>query len=154
MLETLEFATGFAHMEWYRKSNGEAVFGEIAARPPGAHTVDTMNFASDIDLFTGWAEAAVHHTFSLEFERLYNCAIVYKRAQGQGRIERIEGLDGIIESFGEHIAAIELLPVGAHRRDWVRTLLSDGFVFVRHPDLAATMEMVDRIGSDLHLFAS
>ncbi|HVT02930.1 MAG TPA: hypothetical protein VHL58_06085 [Thermoanaerobaculia bacterium] len=154
VLEALGYKTGFAHMEWYRKSDGEAVFGEIAARPPGAHTVDTMNFASDIDLFTGWAEAVVHHTFSLKFERLYNVAIIYKRALGQGRIQRIEGLDRIIESFGEHIAAIELLPIGAHRRDWVRTLLSDGFVFVRHPDLAKTMEMADRIGTDLQLIAS
>ena len=153
MLKTLGHQTGFAHMEWYRKSNGDAVFGEIAARPPGAHTVDTMNFASDIDLFTGWAEAVVHHSFNLKFERLFNCAIVYKRAQGQGHIDRIEGLDRLIDSFGGHIVAIELLPVGAHRRDWVRTLLSDGFVFVRHPDLGATMEMADRIGSELQLYA-
>jgi len=153
VLKTLGHQTGFAHMEWYRKSNGDAVFGEIAARPPGAHTVDTMNFASDIDLFTGWAEAVVHHSFNLKLERLFNCAIVYKRAQGQGHIERIEGLDRLIDSFGEHIVAIELLPVGAHRRDWVRTLLSDGFVFVRHPDLGATMEMADRIGSELQLYA-
>jgi hypothetical protein len=113
-----------------------------------------MNFASDIDLFTGWAEAVVHGTFSLQFERLYNCAIVFKRAQGQGRIERIEGLDRILASFGEHIAAIDLLPIGAHRRDWVKTLLSDGFVFVRHPDLNATVEMADRIGTDLQMYAS
>jgi hypothetical protein len=154
VLKALGLKTGFAHMEWYRKSNGEAVFGEIAARPPGAHTVDTMNFASDIDLFTGWAEAVVHHKFSLNFERLYNCAIVYKRARGEGRIQRIEGLDRIIEAFGEHICGIELLEIGAHRRDWVKTLLSDGFVFVRHPDLDKTMEMADRIGTDLQLFAS
>lgn len=154
VLDALGQETGFAHMEWFRKSDGTAVFGEIAARPPGAHSVDTMNFANDIDLFTGWAEAVVHGTFSLQFERLYNCAIVFKRAQGQGRIERIEGLDRILASFGEHIAAIDLLPIGAHRRDWVKTLLSDGFVFVRHPDLKATAEMADRIGTDLQMYAS
>lgn len=154
VLRALGHGTGFAHMEWYRKSDGEAVFGEIAARPPGAHTVDTMNFANDIDLFTGWAEAVVHGTFSLEFERLYNCAIVFKRAQGHGRIQRIEGIDRILGSFGEHIACIDLLPIGAHRRDWVRTLLSDGFVFVRHPDLSATIEMADRVGMDLQMYAS
>jgi biotin carboxylase len=153
VLEALGQVTGFAHMEWYRKSDGDAVFGEIAARPPGAHTVDTMNFASDIDLFTGWAEAIVHGTFSLRFERLYNCAIIFKRAQGEGRIQRIEGLERIMAEFGQHIPAIDLLPIGAHRRDWVRTLLSDGFAFVRHPDLTATTEMADRIGTELQLFA-
>lgn len=153
VLRALNHRTGFAHMEWYRKSDSEVVFGEIAARPPGAHTVDTMNFASDIDLFTGWAEAVVHGTFGLRFERLYNCAIVFKRASGQGRIRRIEGLERILASCGEHIPCMDLLPIGAHRRDWVRTLLSDGYVFVRHPDLAATCEMADRIGTDLQLYA-
>ena len=153
VLRALKHQSGFTHMEWYRKSDGEVVFGEIAARPPGAHTVDTMNFASDIDLFTGWAEAVVRGTFDLEFERLYNCAIVFKRASGQGRISRIEGLERILASFGEHIPCIDLLPIGAHRRDWVKTLLSDGFVFVRHPDLETTCEMADRIGTDLQLYA-
>jgi formate-dependent phosphoribosylglycinamide formyltransferase (GAR transformylase) len=153
VLSALGHKTGFAHMEWYRTSDGDAIFGEIAARPPGAHTVDTMNFASDIDLFTAWSEAVMLGTWSLRFERLYNCASIFKRASGQGRIQRIEGLDRILSSFGEHIAAIDLLPIGAHRRDWVRTLLSDGFVFVRHPDLGATVEMSDRVGTDLQIFA-
>jgi hypothetical protein len=130
------------------------VFGEIAARPPGAHSVDTMNFVCDIDLFTGWAEAVVHGRFTLDFERLYNCAIIFKRAQGQGYIKRIEGLDRILASFGEHIPALELLPIGAHRRDWVKTLLSDGFVFVRHPDLDTTAELADRVGTELQMFAA
>ena len=153
VLRALKHQSGFTHMEWYRKSDGEVVFGEIAARPPGAHTVDTMNFASDIDLFTGWADAVVNGTFDLQFERLYNCAIVFKRASGQGRISRIEGLERILASFGEHIPCVDLLPIGAHRRDWVKTLLSDGYVFVRHPDLDATCEMADRVGTDLQLYA-
>jgi len=154
VLKALGQQTGFAHMEWFIKSNGEAVFGEIAARPPGAHTVDTMNFVSDIDLFAAWAEAVVHGTFSVEAELLYNCAIIFKRAQGQGYIRRIEGLDRILAEFGEQIPALDLLPVGAHRRDWVKTLLSDGYVFVRHPDLAMTTEIADRVGVELQMFAS
>jgi hypothetical protein len=46
-----------------------------------------------------------------------------------------------------------LLPVGSQRRDWRKTLVSDGFVMLRHPDLATTMEMADRVGSELHLYA-
>ena len=153
VLKALDYESGFTHMEWYLKSDGEAVFGEIAARPPGAHTVDTMNFASDIDLFTGWAEAVVDGAFHADVQRLYNCAIIFKRAQGQGHIQRIEGLDRILASYGEHIPAMELLPVGAHRRDWVKTLLSDGFVFVRHPDLDTTCDIADHVGTDLQMYA-
>jgi formate-dependent phosphoribosylglycinamide formyltransferase (GAR transformylase) len=153
LLKAFDHESGFTHMEWYLKSDGEAVFGEVACRPPGAHTVDTMNFANDIDLFHGWAEAVVNGVWTKEFERLYNCAIIFKRAQGRGRIQRIEGLERILASFGEHIPAFDLLPIGAHRRDWVKTLLSDGYVFVRHPDLDTTCEMADRVGTDLQLYA-
>jgi biotin carboxylase len=45
VIRALEFESGFTHMEWYRKADGEVVFGEIGARPPGAHQVDQMKFA-------------------------------------------------------------------------------------------------------------
>ena len=153
VLKALNFRTGFTHMEWYRKEDGEAVFGEIAARPPGANTVDLMNFASDIDLFTGYAEAEVHGRFTQKLERKYNAVNVFKRAQGKGRIQRIEGLDRIKRDFGPHIAHIDLLPVGAPRRDWVQTLVSDGYVVLRHPDLSTLMRMADSVATDLRLYA-
>ncbi len=53
VLRVLGFRDGFTHMEWYRKADGEVVFGEIGARPPGARTVDVMNYATDSDLFLG-----------------------------------------------------------------------------------------------------
>ena len=36
VLKALGFTTGFTHMEWFLKPDGEAVFGEIGGRPPGA----------------------------------------------------------------------------------------------------------------------
>jgi len=102
----------------------------------------------------GFYQAVVDGTFSpAAAPRLYNCAIIFKRARGHGHIQRIEGLDRILGSFGEHIPALDLLPVGAHRRDWVKTLLSDGFVFVRHPDLGTTCELADRVGTELQMYA-
>ena len=153
VLGALGFRTGFTHMEWYRKADGEVVFGEIAARPPGARSVDVMNYASDIDLFTGWAEAVIHGRFSQRVERRYNAAIIFKRAQGSGRIYRIEGLERLLNHFGEHIVCIDLLPLGAPRRDWHQTLLSDGYLIVRHPDLQRTLEIADAVGTDLQLYA-
>jgi len=153
VLQAMHFRTGFTHMEWHLKADGEAVFGEIAARPPGAFTVDIMNYASDIDLFRGWAEAEVHGRFTQPIERRYNCASIFKRAQGQGRIQRIEGLGELMAEFGPHIVNVDLLPIGAQRRDWLQTLISDGMVVVRHPDLAMTIHMADRVGTDLRLVA-
>ena len=147
VLKALDFGTGFTHMEWFYTPKGEAVFGEIAARPPGAHTVDLMNFVGDIDLFDGYAEADLTGTFSGSLARKYNAANIFKRAQGTGRIRRIEGLESIMARFGEHIVHVDLLPVGAERRNWIQTLVSDGYVVVRHPDLQACYEIADAICS-------
>ncbi len=153
VLKALGFRTGFTHMEWFLTDKGEAVFGEIGARPPGARSVDIMNYASDIDVYTGWAEAVCHRRFSQKIERKYNAAVIFKRARGEGRIRHIAGLAPILRDLGPHITGIDLLPIGAMRRNWKQTLVSDGHIFLRHPDLASAMSMADRIGTDLQIFA-
>jgi len=153
VLRALEFAEGFTHMEWFLKPDGEAVFGEIAARPPGALSVDLMNFACDIDTYVGWAEAVCHGRLGQEVRRSYNAAVVFKRATGQGRIQEIRGLERLVARYRPHIVSVDLLGVGSPRRNWKQTLLSDGNVIVRHPDLQATLEMADRFGTDLQMVA-
>jgi hypothetical protein len=154
VLRALGFRTGFTHMEWFRKAGGEAVFGEIAARPPGARSTELMNYGCDIDVFRGWAEAVCHRRWSQAVERKYNAAVIFKRAQGQGRIRRIEGLEGLLERYDSSIVCVNLLPLGAPRRNWKATLISDGYLIVRHPDLGACLEMADRVGTHLRLIAA
>ena len=153
VLDAMGFRDGFTHMEWYLKADGEVVFGEIGARPPGARTVDLMNFTVDDDLYTAWAHAVVHGALPHPVERRYNAASVFKRASGQGRIQHIEGLGRLMAEYGEHVVALDLLPLGAPRRDWLQTLISDGMVAVRHPELATTLEIADRFASELQLYA-
>lgn len=153
VLKALGFETGYTHMEWFRKPDGEAVFGEIAARPPGAHLVDLINYASDVDTFTGWAEAVCHHRFTQPVERKYNAAFIFKRAEGRGRIQRVEGLANLMAELGEHVTVVDLQPIGSPRRDWKQTLVSDGMIIVRHPDLQRTFEMADRFANELRLYA-
>jgi hypothetical protein len=154
VIKALGFRDGFTHMEWYRKADGEVVFGEIGARPPGARTVDVMNYAVDADLFAAWADAVTNGRISQPIERRYNAASIFKRAQGAGRITHYDGLDRLLAEYGEHVVALDLLPVGAPRRDWRATLISDGMVIVRHPDLAKAIEISDRFAADLHLYAA
>lgn len=149
----LGFRTGFTHMEWFRTPAGEAVFGEIAARPAGARLVHAMNYCCDIDLFAGWAEAACFGRFSQSRARPWNAGLVFKRARGEGTIRRIEGLEGLLARFGEHIACIDLTPVGQPKRDHRKVLVGDGWIVCRHEDLARTIEIADRIGTDLVLHA-
>ena len=152
-LKVLGFRDGFTHMEWYRKADGEVVFGEIGARPPGGRLVDVMNYATDADLFLAWAEAITQGTISRPIERRYNAAVIFKRARGAGRITGYEGLDHLMAEYGEHVAALELLPVGAPRRDWRAAIISDGMVIVRHPELSKILEMTERFAAELHLHA-
>ena len=153
VLAALGFRDGFTHMEWYRKSDGEVVFGEIGARPPGARTVDVMNFATNNDLYIRWAEAIVHGRFSGPIERPFNAASIFKRATGAGRIAAVEGLDALLAEYGQHVAMIDLLPIGAPRRDWRAVIVSDGMVVIRHPELSATIEIADAFAARLQLHA-
>jgi biotin carboxylase len=154
VIDALGFRDGFTHMEWFRTAKGEAVFGEIGARPPGARTVDVMNHACDTDLFRAWAEAILHGRIPWAVERRYNCASIFKRAKGEGTIRRIEGLDRLRRELEPWIVHVDLVPVGSPRRDWRQTLLSDGIVILRHPLLAECLRMADRVGRELQLFAA
>jgi hypothetical protein len=142
------------HMEWFRKPDGEVVFGEIACRPGGAKVVDLMNYTSDIDLFREWARAVCWHAFNGSRDRKYNVGIVFKRAQGQGRISAITGLTEYYQRFRPHIVADTLLRPGETRRDWKQTLLSDGYLVVRHPDWETARRMTFAAATDVQLYAS
>jgi hypothetical protein len=113
-----------------------------------------MNYATDADLFTAWAQAVTHGRISQPIERRYNAASIFKRASGAGRITHYEGLDRLLAEYGPHVAAIDLLPPGAPRRDWRATLIADGMVIVRHPELPQALMMARRFASDLRLYAS
>jgi hypothetical protein len=154
VLPALGFRSGFTHMEWYRKADGEAVFGEIGGRPPGARVVDLMNYATDGDLYVAWAEAVVHGRLSQTLDRKFNCGCVFKRARGLGRITHVEGLDRLLADYGDHVVVVDLLPIGAPRRDWRAVLISDGMIIVRHPELQQVIDMTERIASDVHMYAS
>jgi hypothetical protein len=153
VLAALGFTTGFTHMEWYRTADGEAVFGEIGARVAGARVADLMNIATDGNVYVGWAEAVLHGRLSRPLERRYNAGAIFKRAHGDGAITRVEGLDKLLAEYGGAVALVDLLPIGAQRRDWQATVVSDGTVIVRHPQLQRVIEMTERFASDLQLYA-
>jgi hypothetical protein len=149
----LGMGTGITHMEWFRKADGTAIFGEIACRPPGANMVDLMNYADDQDLYRDWASALVHGRVAERPPRPWSSAIVFKRAEGQGRIRHIEGLDRFRRRHSQWIARVDLLPVGAPRRDWTQTFLSDGNLVVRHPEDGGALELAREAASSIRMYA-
>ncbi|HWH99680.1 MAG TPA: hypothetical protein VNT27_05070, partial [Propionibacteriaceae bacterium] len=83
----------------------------------------------------------------------FNSGGVFKRAHGAGRITHIDGLDKLLAEYGQHVVLVDLLPIGAPRRDWRATMISDGIIVVRHPELQPVIEMTERFASELHLYA-
>lgn len=154
VLEALGFQTGFSHMEWFRTPSGEAVFGEIGARPPGGRLVHVMNVSCDGDLFRAWAEAVCRGAIGAELRKNWNAAVIFKRAQGEGpRIRAVEGLGPLLSRYGEHVSVLDLNPVGAPRRDWRQVIVGDGWIVVRHPDLPTLLSIADRFSADLRILA-
>ncbi len=153
VLSALGMGDGFTHMEWFLTPKGEAVFGEIGCRPGGARLVDQMNYTCDIDLFREWARVACWKSFDAPTERKYNCGIIFKRAKGRGRITRITGLKSYLRRFGDHVVEEKLLRPGTPRRDWKQTLLSDGWIMMRHPDWDEAMRISFAAATDVTLYA-
>jgi hypothetical protein len=153
VLDALGFQTGYTHMEWYRTASGEAVFGEIAARPPGARVVDLINYATDGDTYAGWAQAVLHGRLQQPLAQRFNAGSIFKRARGIGRISGVAGLDALRAAYGEDILLVDVLPIGTPRRDWRTTVVGDGWVVVRHHELPRVLEMTERFASDLQVYA-
>ena len=154
VIAALDFTAGFTHMEWYRKADGEVVFGEIGARPAGARVADLMNFATDGDVYVAWAEAVVHGRLSQPLERRYNAGAIFKRAQGAGAITRSTGWRSCSPSTATRCVAGG--PAAGRRAiggTGARRSTSDGMVIVRHPELQRVIEMTERFAADLQMYA-
>ena len=95
----------------------------------------------------------MHGRLSRPLEHRYNAGSIFKRAQGAGAITRVDGLERLLAEYGDSVMLVDLLPVGAHRRDWRATLICDGMIIVRHPELQRVIEMTERFAADLRLYA-
>lgn len=153
VVRALGMQTGFVHMEWFRNTRGDVVFGEIGCRSGGGHLVDQMNFTGDVDLFREWSRAVCWKTVEPCQARRWNVSLVFKRARGQGRIQRIEGLEGFRRRWGRHLFLDQLSRPGTPRRDWKQTLVSDGFVVLRHADWDGLMAVQQDFTANVHLYA-
>ncbi len=56
--------------------------------------------------------------------------------------------------FGRWVVEERLLPVGAPRRDWKQTLVSDGYLLVRHPEWDEAVRMAYAAATDVTMYAS
>ena len=67
-----------------------------------------------------------------------------------GRID----LDAYRRRYGDWLVEENLLPVGANRRNWKHTLVSDGYLLLRHPDWEEAKRMAHAAATDVTMIAS
>jgi hypothetical protein len=83
----------------------------------------------------------------------YNVGMITKRARGSGRITGISGMDQLMAEYGSNVVLVDLLPIGAPRRDWRASTVGDGILMVRHRELQRVIEMTERFAGDMQLHA-
>ena len=130
-VEALGMASGFTHMEWFRRPDGSVAIGEIAARPPGANIVRLTSLAYDTDMYRAWARAVVDEAYDGPWERRYATGCAFLRGAGQGRVVAVDGLDEAQAKVGQWVVDAKLPTPGRPKRD---TYEGDGYAIVRHPD--------------------
>ena len=55
--------------------------------------------------------------------------------------------------YGEHVVEEKLLRPGTPRRNWKHTLLSDGYLIVRHPDWRTAYELANIAATEITMYA-
>jgi biotin carboxylase len=138
-LRALGMPDGFAHMEWFLRPDGRPVVSEVGARPPGAHFMEMIGYAHDVDIWAKWAELAVFDRWSMP-ERSWAVGCAYLRgtaAPGATRVAAVHGLEEAQAKFGAWVIDRKLPKVGAPK---AKSYEGDGWVIVRHP----STEMVKR----------
>jgi len=140
-LKALGLTTGFAHMEWFRMEGGRVAISEVGARPPGAQFTTLMSFAHDVDMYRLWAGLAALDVFKAPL-RKYAVGCAYLRAQGQGRVRQVLGLDQIARELGPLVVEAKLPQAG---QPTAGTYEGEGFLIVRHPDTAVVEDALKTI---------
>src|SRR5689334_1312449 len=140
-LAALGLVTGFAHMEWFRMPGGRVAISEVGARPPGAQFTTLMSFAHDTDMYKAWAGLAALDTFP-QLVRKYAVGCAYLRAQGQGRVRQVLGLDQIANELGPLVVEAKLPQAG---QPTAGTYEGEGFLIVRHPETGVVEDALKTI---------
>jgi biotin carboxylase len=80
VVKKFDIRAKFFHLEFLKDRNTNKFYVlEMNCRPPGGYTVDLMNFASDINVYQGWADIVTDNSFHYEIERKYYAAHISRK---------------------------------------------------------------------------
>jgi carbamoylphosphate synthase large subunit len=153
VISALGIETSATHMEWFFGPKG-LKFSEIGCRPPGVGAWDLYSAGNDIDLYREWANGIVHGATSAAPSRHYASGIVALRPDRDGQITGYSGVDELQEQYGEWVIDAHLPPPGTPTQPVEAGYMANAYVRMRHPDYETLRDMLDAVGSTLHVYAS
>lgn len=106
MLDIFQVRERFFHFEFFRRPDGSLVALEVNMRPPGGPSIDMMNYAHDIDLYSEWAHIVVHNHFNSPVHRKYFCCYTGRKHARSYRHSHQE----IMQRYGDAIVDHGYLP--------------------------------------------
>jgi len=140
-LEVLGMHTGLCHLEWFRRRDGSIAISEVAARPPGAHIMDLVSYAHDIDFDEAWVRLMVLGTFEPP-PRKWSAGIAFLRGQGEGRVKAVHGIEEAAREVGPLVVASKLPSIGQAPAGGYE---GEGFIIVRDRETAVVEQALKSI---------
>jgi hypothetical protein len=140
-LRALGLATGFTHMEWFRRPDGSVAVSEVAARPPGGQITSMLCYAHDFDFYRGWAGLMVYGSFPPP-ERSWAAGTAFLRGQGTGQVRAVHGLDRLPAEVSSLVVESRLPAPGQMSS---ASYEGDGYVIVRHPDTGVVADALRQL---------
>jgi hypothetical protein len=98
-LRAFEVRDGFFHFEFFRLADRSYVALEANLRPPGAWSIDMLNYGGAIDLYAVWADMVVGRAPAPSKERPLHCAYAGRKDTLRHRLSH----DEVLERFGRSI---------------------------------------------------
>jgi len=140
-LDALGMQTGMSHMEWFRRKDGTLAISEVAARPPGAQFTTLISRACDFDVIRAWAKLMVYGKAEIPKIK-YTSGAAYLRGQGNGRVNKVEGLEEMRSKFNDIITDIRAPKAGQEKS---ASYEGEGFVILRHKDSSVVENALEEI---------
>jgi hypothetical protein len=146
-VRALEVGNAMTHLEGFL-DDGRVWFTDATLRPAGARIGPMLAFAYDIDPYHVWARVAVDGCFDGPWERKYAVGTLFLRGPGQGKVQRVEGVDEVRQRVGGWLVDSRVPRTGAPRSE---TYTGDGYITVRHHDTDMVQSYLDFIQNTLKI---
>lgn len=147
-VRALSVGNAMTHMEGFLLDGGGIGFTDVTLRPAGARIGPMLEFAYDVDPHFAWARAVVDGCFDGPWERKYAVGTFFLRGTGSGLVERVHGVDAVMQHAGGLVVDARLPRIGAVKS---ATYTGDGYITVRHPETGGVEEALKLIGETVRI---